>query len=196
MDYLISKALLPAIILSLAACSSKKPPEAEVISEEPVVVSNEQYNQPYEPAVEQINEPFEPAPAVEADMDQAAMEESSGIASPVEEIMINEPAAEVMTEEPVTEVPSNNISEIPADHFAVQLVASSTTENLTAFATRHDLSSDLTAQITVDGKIWHILLLGTYPTLAEAKEALAGINDKLTTSPWIRTIGSVQNISQ
>ncbi|MCK4707742.1 MAG: hypothetical protein KAU21_03920, partial [Gammaproteobacteria bacterium] len=117
MDCQISKALLPVIILSLAACASTQP--AETIPEEPVVVSNEQYNQPYEPPVEQINEPFEPEPVMESGMDQAIMEESSGIASPAEEI--------------VTEIPTNNISEIPADHFAVQLVASSTTENLTAF---------------------------------------------------------------
>ena len=188
------KLTLPVFILSLYACASKPPPVTEISSEEPIIVGSEQIAEPYEPPVtEQVNEPYEPEPA-EPMMDTAMNEESSGIAPPDEDTsmmeppMEPEPIMETMNEAPVSD---SAIGAIPSDYYAVQIVAASSEENMLAFATKHALPSDLTTSIVVDGKEWHVLLLGTYPSLAEAKEALAGAQGKFTTSPWIRKVGSL-----
>ena len=194
--------------LSLFACASKPKPAAEIYSNEPVVVANDNYNTP---------------PSMEASNDQSPTVESSGIAAPSEEPTFTEPPVEEMnnvtppmentssdemamldsTAEPaatdtmdttttMTDVSSTSLSGTPADHFAVQVVASSTVENLNAFATKHGLSNELTAKVTVNDKTWTVLILGTYPTLEAAKEALTSIQDKVDTSPWIRSVGSLQ----
>lgn len=199
---ILPKILLALISLTLFACAAKPKPAAEIYSNEPVVVADDNYNAP---------------PSMEASNDQSTTVESSGIAAPTEEPTFTEPPVEEMnnvtppmentssdemamldsTTEPaamdtMAEVSSTNLSEIPADYFTVQVVASSTIENLNAFATKYDLSNDLTAQVTVDDKTWNVLLFGTYPTLEAAKEALTSIQDKVDTSPWIRSVGSVQ----
>ena len=66
-----------------------------------------------------------------------------------------------------------------------------------AFAKANDLPDQWTAQTNVDGKIWHVLMLGVYPTKAEADTALAFVSNKnLSTQPWVRTVGSVQAAAQ
>lgn len=179
-----------AAILSLAACASKPAPVSEIYQDEPVVVASEQANEPYEPPAEQYNEPYEPPvaePVMEEPMtDTAMMEESSGIAAPADEPpMMEEPAAKMTNA-------GTSISETPADYYGIQIVASSTAENLQAFASKHGLADNLSTKIVVNGKEWHVLLQGVYPTLEEAKTALAGIQGQFTTSPWIRRIGSLQ----
>lgn len=186
------KLMLPVFILSLYACASKPPPATEISSEEPIIVGSEYVAEPYEPPVtEQVNEPYEPAPA-EPMMDTAMNEESSGVVPPAEDTTMMEPPAEPEPAmETMNDTPASTIGAIPADHFAVQIVAASSAENIQAFAAKHSLASDLTTTITVDGKEWHVLLLGTYPTLAEAKAALDSIQGKYATSPWIRKVGSL-----
>ena len=189
----LSKILLAVFIVSLFACSSKRKPAAEIYSNEPVVTNNTYYEPPS-------------SESVSASTDQSTTVESSGIAAPAEENTFSEPpvhdmamldSTTEMTPEPeatpdMTDTMATNISETPADYFAVQVVASSTIENLNAFATKYSLSNELTAQVTVNNKTWNVLLLGTYATLEQAKEALAGIQDKVDTSPWIRSVGSLQ----
>ena len=133
----LSKILLAVFIVSLFACSSKRKPAAEIYSNEPVVTNNT-YNEP----------------------------PSSGITAPAEENTFSEPPVDdmamldsttEMTPEPeatadMTDTMATNISETPADYFAVQVVASSTIENLNAFATKYSLSNELTAQVTVNNK--------------------------------------------
>ena len=184
------KLTLSVFILSLFACASKPRPVTEISSEEPIIVGSEYVAEPYEPPTEQINEPYEPASA-EPMMDTAMNEESSGIAPPAEDMSMAEPPAEEPAMETMNAAPASAIGAIPSDYFAVQIVAASSEENMLAFATKHSLPSDLTTTITVDGKEWHVLLLGTYPSLAEAKEALAGAQGKFATSPWIRKVGSL-----
>ena len=178
-------------LLTIAACASKPAPVSEIYADEPIVVASEETNEPYEPAAE-YNEPYEP-PAAEPVMeepvtDMAMTEESSGIAPPADEpVMMDDTMA---TESPA--MAASSIAETPADYYGIQIVAASSAENLQAFATQHGISDQLSTKITVDGKEWHVLLQGTYPTLEEAQAALAGIQAQYTTSPWIRRIGSLQ----
>ena len=94
-------------------------------------------------------------------------------------------------EEPV--MSGGGLAGQPAGNYAVQVVASSSMEQLTFFASQYQLSDEWVAETTVDGRIWYILMLGVYETKAEAEQALVNVQD-LETQPWIRTIGSVQAV--
>lgn len=165
-NHILPKVLLAMLSLSLFACASTPKP-----------VADDNYNAP---------------PSMEASNDQSLTAESSGITAPSEELTFTEPPVENTSSYEMAALDLTILSETPADHFAVQVVASSSVEKLNAFATKHGLSNELTAQVTVNDKTWTVLLLGTYPTLGAAKEALTSIQGKVNTSPWIRSVGSLQ----
>lgn len=200
----IKKILLVIISFSFIACASKPQPAAEIYSNEPIVIDQSQYNAP---------------PSSDPTIDDSMSSHSSGIAAPAEDTGFVEPPVETMNgveppahslanqdameaalgseaamEEPMmTESTStSNLNEIPADYFTVQVVASSTMKNLNAFATQYGFSTKLTTQVTVADKTWNVLLVGSYPTLEKAKEALAGIKANVPTSPWIRKVSTLQ----
>lgn len=135
---------------------------------------------------------------------EPAMAETSGISPPIEDATMTE--AEIPTEDNPTaviaeqetampdssEVRYTSISEIPGNYYAVQVVATSSMRNLDAFAQKHQLSNNLSTQIVVRGKTWNVLLSGAYPTRREAKAAVADFGSRLSTSPWIRPVSSLQ----
>ncbi|MDH5425681.1 MAG: SPOR domain-containing protein [Gammaproteobacteria bacterium] len=162
-DRILVKLLLTLFTLSLYACASSPKPDDQMYSNEPVIVS------------ENIEPPTE-----------------SGVSAPVEmESFVEPPVEEMNGIVPGEELAPLTISSAPLDYFTVQLVASSTANGLNAFAAENGLSNELTAQVTVNNKVWNVLLLGIYPTLEEAKAARDGIKSQLNTSPWVRTIGSL-----
>jgi len=192
---LVSKKLLPISValagsIVLAACSSKPSPWSESSSPWD---SRAQETAEVEP-VEM--EPVEPMQVEEIEpVGMMAMEET---AMPVEaEMIIEEPMPEqvMMLEEAPAEpmMMQGGIAAQPAGYFAVQVVASSSMEQLTAFASQNQLSTEWVAQTSVNGKVWHVLMLGVYPTRAEAEQALLSVQN-LGTQPWIRTVGSVQAV--
>ena len=127
----------------------------------------------------------------------------AGAMEPVEELPMEPP---VMDEpEPVMEMPaepvtqpamaaSGDIRSQPANHYAVQVVASSSMENLMNFAKVNGLSDQWTAETMVNGKTWYVLLQGIYATKAEADAALSAAQSRFDTQPWIRTVGSLQSV--
>lgn len=127
-------------------------------------------------------EPMEPMPAESMSM-ESGMYQSEYVAM--------EPAEPVLPEAGV--VMPGNLAAQPADAFVVQVVASSTTKQLTDFARKHQLSDEWVAETTVNGKVWHVLLLGVYADRADAEQALQTVRD-LDTRPWIRTVGSLQAV--
>lgn len=100
-----------------------------------------------------------------------------------------------MIESSMTTSPqSGDLGSVPANYFTVQVVASSSMENLKFFARQHNLSDQWTARTNVNGKNWYVLLLGVYPTRGEAVSALAGVRSRLDTTPWVRSMGSLQAV--
>lgn len=193
---LISNKVLPLTLvlagsMALAACSSKPSPWTESSS-------------PWDNRAEQVEtepmaiEEIEPMPVMEEETI-----EPIGIAAAEEEVMPVE-AAE-MAEEPMIEAEPVMIEELapvstegsladqPAGNFAVQVVASSSMEQLKFFAGQHQLSDQWVAETMVDGKVWYVLMSGVYASKAEATQALAEVQD-IGTDPWIRTIGSIQAV--
>lgn len=129
-----------------------------------------------------IEEPMAPLP-VEPMPVESTMYQSESVPM--------EPAEPVLPEAGV--VMPGNLAAQSANAFVVQVVASSTMKQLNDFARKHQLSDEWVAETSVNGKTWHVLLLGVYPGRAAAEQALQTVKD-LDTRPWIRTVGSLQAV--
>jgi DamX protein len=186
----------------LAACSSDPSPWSQSSSpwghkggqvEEVAVDENSQraeqpaFVEPM-PAPESAYAPIEPVGV-------AATE--SMPAEPMQEMPVAEPAA---APEPVPMMEdvavAGDLRSQPAGHFAVQVCASRTLKQLAYFAKHHGLSDEWTAQTSVNGETWFVLLEGVYATKAEAREALDRVSSQVDTKPWIRSVGSLQAVMQ
>jgi len=203
--------LLAGALTGLAACSSNpsspwgqggSPWESrsQDVAEQPVVEEEPVAAEPVdaapapseetaaEPVVGEPGTPMEDpvAATAEAEPDQVADEP---VAEPVEAA----PAEEAVAE-PAAPAQSGDIASLPAEQFAVQVVASSSMENLLAFASAHNIADDWTAKTMLGDKVWYILLSGVYASKAEAQAALAEVSGQLDTAPWIRNVGSIQKV--
>lgn len=85
---------------------------------------------------------------------------------------------------------------LPANYYTVQLIASVDIDRVYKFAEKNQLSVRYVVPTVRDGVTWHVLLLDVYPDLSSAKMARDDIAGRLTTKPWVRTIGSVQKLMQ
>jgi len=195
---LLSKKILPITLvlagsIALAACSSKPSPWSE--SSSPWEGRAEQNVEPEPLAVDDIEpvylaepETIEPVGIV-ASEDESMMVEGSEVMEPLEEPMGEEP---MMDEAAAPVAVGGGLAEQPAGMFAVQVVASSSMDQLNAFANQHQLSDEWVAETMVDGRVWFVLMSGVYATKSEAEQALEGLQ-MLETQPWIRTVGSIQS---
>lgn len=187
--------LLGSVLLT--ACSSKPSPWAETSSpwgsaapqaeavetaDTPEAMDAGAEAEPMEPAVMANEEPIQP-------MYDETMPVESGMYQ--SESVPMEPAEPVLPESGM--VMSGGLAAQSPNAFVVQVVASSTMKQLTDFARKHQLSDEWVAETSVNGKTWHVLLLGVYPDRAEAEQALQTVKD-LDTRPWIRTVGSLQAV--
>lgn len=187
--------LLGSVLLT--ACSSKPSPWAETSApwaEAPQAEAVESAD-----TVEAMDEGATEAESVGAAMaGEESMEPMHEEAMPVESGMYQsesvsmEPAEPVLPEAGVVVMPGNLATQ-SANAFVVQVVASSTMKQLNDFARKHQLSDEWVAETSVNGKTWHVLLLGVYPDRAAAEQALQTVKD-LDTRPWVRTVGSLQAV--
>ena len=196
--------LLAGALTGLAACSSNpsspwgqggSPWESrsQEVVEQPVeeapVAEPAEAMPVEEPAAEPVVDYGEPGTPMEDPVEATAETEPSYIG--------DEPAAEPVADEAVdtaAPVQSGDIASLPAEQFAVQVVASSSMENLLAFASAHNIADDWTAKTMIGDKVWYILLSGVYASKAEAQAALSDVAAQLDTAPWIRNVGSIQEI--
>ena len=141
-----------------------------------------------------IPEPVEPEPVVIEEPIEPPVETTYYEPEPIEPVIEEPIMEESMMVEETPAYTEGDITSVPVDYYTLQLVAASSMQNLSDFALQQGLSETWTTQTVVDGKSWYILMLGVYPTLDEAKEAKATVQDLLNTNPWIRTVGSVHDV--
>ncbi len=83
---------------------------------------------------------------------------------------------------------------LPANFYAVQIVALSSRESLDVFTKEHRLSGVSAVRVESNGAFYYVLLLGIYETLADAKAAAASRPESLMNiEPWIRVMESLQD---
>ncbi|MGK0221322.1 MAG: septal ring-binding cell division protein DamX [Limisphaerales bacterium] len=84
-----------------------------------------------------------------------------------------------------------SLIDLPAEFWAVQLIALSSKEALEAFATANDIRGMSAARIGAGGELFYILLLGVYESRDLATEASTDLPPPFD-NPWIRSLGSLQ----
>jgi septal ring-binding cell division protein DamX len=144
-------------------------------------------------AAAQISAPTEPDPVAEnteivqppADAD-AAKEAARAIAEPVTDLPTHI-ALSYRPDQPVA------LTDLPADYFAVQLIAVSRKKDLEAFAEQHQIRGMSAARILSQDQLFYVLLLGVYENFANAERAVASLGPPFDTlQPWIRPMGPLQ----
>jgi|GEM_PF-381995 len=120
------------------------------------------------------------------EMDEAGMEaNSSGAVQAVQ--VAKQPR-------PSGTLPSSWIKQQPADQYTIQLVSTVDSDTLTQFIKRHKLADQVAYyHKKVNGKTWHALVYGVYPSVAEARQAVAALPTALRNNkPWIQGIQTIQ----
>lgn len=84
--------------------------------------------------------------------------------------------------------------DLPAEYFAVQLLASASKENLERFASETRIEGLAAARIAADERLLYILLLGIYTSRDAAERAAASVPQETLgdVTPWVRSLGSLQ----
>ena len=116
--------------------------------------------------------------------------------APIEQpIMITESAPELVTnQQPDNLVLETQILDMPADHYAVQLIALRDLDGVLEYAGLNGVLSPKFVKIRNDATDWYVLILDTYPDRASAQaskeqwETAKG----LRVQPWIRQLGPLQ----
>lgn len=141
--------------------------------------------------------PAEAAPAVRDDITSSAVEENlDAAAAAASQPATTEPLpADLPTHIALSYRPAEPVAllDLPADFYAVQLVAVSSKKDLEAFAERHQIRGMSAARIYAQDQLFYILLLGVYETYGNAELASESLGPPFDeTRPWIRTVGSLQ----
>ncbi|MCK5666341.1 MAG: SPOR domain-containing protein, partial [Thiotrichaceae bacterium] len=80
------------------------------------------------------------------------------------------------------------------EHYTLQLFGSRSKNAITELINRYSLSGDIARfETQKDGKSWFSMTYGMYQSRAEATQAIAGLNPKLTSpAPWIRSFAGIK----
>jgi len=107
--------------------------------------------------------------------------------------VVEEPVLEpVALEEPAGE--TSTFMNQPADYYTMQLMASVDLDRVMRFAQEEQISTQYIVATERDGVIWHVLLLDVYADYSSAVAARDEIAPSLKNVPWIRRVGSVQQL--
>jgi septal ring-binding cell division protein DamX len=113
-------------------------------------------------------------------------EVASAVAAPVTDLPTHI-ALSYRPEQPVA------LTDLPADYFAVQLIAVSRKKDLEKFAERHQIRGMSAARILSQDQLFYVLLLGVYESYAYAERAVASLGPPFDTlQPWIRPMAPLQ----
>jgi septal ring-binding cell division protein DamX len=87
---------------------------------------------------------------------------------------------------------ATSLIDLPAEFWAVQLIALSNKQALESYARKQGLRGLSAAKINKKGALFYVLLLGIYETKAIAQEAISDLGPAFD-KPWIRSLGSLQS---
>ncbi len=86
------------------------------------------------------------------------------------------------------------VIDLPADMFAVQLIAVTTRKQVEAFVELHKLWDMTAVKVSKAGKPLYVLIPGVYKTRSDAQTAVASLPESVQQlKPWIRPLGGLQD---
>jgi len=121
----------------------------------------------------------------------------------VSELIASIPAPEIIAE-PAPELPKdrqsrsgdidNQLLDLPADHYAVQLIALRSLDGVLEYAGLNGIQAPKFVRTRIDDANWYVLILGAYSNREKAEAAkaeweTAGVR---RVEPWIRRLGPLQ----
>jgi len=138
----------------------------------------------------EMEKQYEPIEAVSSQ--EANMVEASAVADldALPEEVKNEDVVEPVAD-PVV---GGGILDVPASYYTVQLIASVDIDRVYKFADQNQLSIKYIVPTNRDGLVWHVLLLDVYPDRESAVIGKNEVESTLRTTPWIRSVGSIQQL--
>lgn len=92
-----------------------------------------------------------------------------------------------------TSVTAEQILDLPAEYYVVQLAAFREKTEVLAFIQQHGLGDPPYGRVMRNGEAWYVLLYGVWPSLSAAEVAVLGRPLSLQgISPWVRKLGDLQ----
>ncbi len=90
------------------------------------------------------------------------------------------------------------VNQQPQDNYTIQLAASIEPRLISAFKKHIQLDSEYADTLsTHNGREWHAVIYGSYPTVKEAKQAISQFPDNWKTwRPWIKKFSRVKHIKE
>lgn len=131
--------------------------------------------------------PAPPAPPREAPRAELGEERPAAPPSPA-------PAAQ-RTPAPAAPPPTEPalLADVPATHYAVQLIALQSEAALDGFVAERQLGAMTRVRVESGGRLHFALVAGVYPSRGQADQAVAELTPALRAlKPWVRTVGSLQ----
>ena len=125
----------------------------------------------------------------------------SYVAEPMPAVIEMEPATVAVEIEPVYEPPmqaeessqDGDILSLPSSHYAVQVYASSSTDNMDRYKSTKGLE-DLTAVKTDRNGSPVYVLISLHEDRISAVEAASNLEQIIGSKPWVRSVGSLQAV--
>lgn len=96
------------------------------------------------------------------------------------------------TDSQTTVITTTGLDGIPDNHFAVQLIAARHLNAIENYHQNYPQQHTIQLHSVMNGKRWHILLLGVYPSYEAATSAIKSMSPQPSTQPWIRPIGPLK----
>ncbi|MBI2382066.1 MAG: SPOR domain-containing protein [Gammaproteobacteria bacterium] len=91
------------------------------------------------------------------------------------------------------QVKAEQILDLPAQYYAVQLVAFRDKKDILDFIARHQLGDPPYGRVLRQGEVWYVLVYGVWPSKVEAEAAVAAMPPVLrSVAPWVRKLGDLQ----
>lgn len=85
------------------------------------------------------------------------------------------------------------LANVPATHYAVQLIALQSEAALDGFVAERQLGAMTRVRVESGGRLHFALVAGVYPSRGQADQAVAALPPALRAlKPWVRTVGSLQ----
>lgn len=82
--------------------------------------------------------------------------------------------------------------DIPSNYYVVQLLAAKYKRSITEYKERFPGVDSESFSVNYDGENFHLLILGVYLSVAEARKAIAQLPTAPDPEPWIRPLSELQ----
>lgn len=88
---------------------------------------------------------------------------------------------------------SDPLAAVPDGYYALQVAAHDTLADAQRFISERQVDGLLAVPVSRDGRHYYVVLLGTYPTPTDARQAAAAMPEALSDiEPWVRPVGPLR----